>query len=61
MCRVSKNEVKIFLLIDLTNQKSKYLEPILKILNSKGFVTDILKTNYEFQKGGNEMLKISLK
>jgi hypothetical protein len=60
MCRVSKKEVKIFPLLDLKNQKSKYLEPILDILKDKGFETKIIKTNYEFQKGANELLSIKV-
>ena len=60
MCRVSKNEVKIFPLLDLKNQKSKYLKPILEILKNKGFETKIIKTNYEFQKGANELLSIKV-
>lgn len=48
MCRVSKNEVKIFPLLDLKNQKSEYLEPILNALKDKGFETKIIKTDYEF-------------
>ncbi|NQY20225.1 MAG: SAM-dependent methyltransferase [Campylobacteraceae bacterium] len=58
MCRVSKKEVKIFPLLDLKNQKSEYLEAILDILKNKGFETKIIKTNYEFQKGANELLSI---
>jgi len=60
MCRVSKNEVKIFPLLDLKNQKSEYLEPILEILKNKGFETKIIKTDYEFQKGANELLSIKV-
>lgn len=60
MCRVSKKEVKIFPLLDLKNQKSQYLEPILEILKEKGFETKIIKTNYEFQKGANELLRIKV-
>jgi len=60
MCRVSKDEVKIFPLLDLKNKKSKYLEPVLKILKEKGFETKIIKTDYEFQKGANELLSIKL-
>jgi glucan phosphoethanolaminetransferase (alkaline phosphatase superfamily) len=60
MCRVSKKEVKIFPLLDLKNQKSEYLEPILDILKDKGFETKIIKTNYEFQKGANELLSIKV-
>ena len=60
MCRVSKNEVKIFPLLDLKNQKSEYLKSILKILENKGFEAKIIKINYEFQKGANEMLSIKM-
>ena len=60
MCRVSKKEVRIFPLLNLKNKKSEHLEPILKILNERGFETKIIKTNYEFQKGANEMLTIKM-
>jgi len=60
MCRVSNNEVKIFPLLNLKNQKSEYLEPILEVLKKKGFETKIIKTNYEFQKGANELLSIKV-
>jgi hypothetical protein len=60
MCRVSKKEVKIFPLLDLKNQKSEYLEPVLDTLKNKGFETKIIKTNYEFQKGANELLSIKV-
>lgn len=60
MCRVSKEEVRIFPLLNLKNEKSEYLEPILKILNDRGFETKIIKTDYEFQKGANELLSIKV-
>ncbi len=60
MCEISKDEVRIFPIVDLNNQKSKHLEPIIKILNDRGYETKIIKTNYEFQKGASEMLKIKI-
>jgi len=60
MCRVSKKEVKVFPLLDLKNQKSKYLESILDILRNKCFETKIIKTDYEFQKGANKLLTIKV-
>ena len=60
MCRVSKKEVRIFPLLNLKNEKSEYLEPILKTLNDKGFETKVITTNYEFQKGANELLSIKV-
>ena len=58
MCRVSSKEVRIFPLLDLKNEKSSHLESVIKFLNAKGFHTEILKSDYEFQKGANEMLLI---
>lgn len=60
MCRVSKDEVRIFPLLDLNNQKSPYLEPIMKHLKNRGFESKIIKTDYEFQKGANELLSIKV-
>ncbi len=60
MCRVSKKEVRIFPLLNLKNEKSEYLESILNLLNDSGFETEIVKTDYEFQKGANEMLTIKV-
>ncbi len=60
MCRVAKKEVRIFPLLDLKNNKSEYLKPILETLSNKGFKTEIVKTDYEFQKGAFEMLKVEV-
>ncbi|MDD4329314.1 MAG: methyltransferase domain-containing protein [Aliarcobacter sp.] len=60
MCRVSKKEVRIFPLLDLKNKKSEYLAVVLARLKNKGFETKIIKTNYEFQKGANELLIINV-
>jgi len=60
MCEIAKDEVRIFPIVDLNNEKSTHLDPIIKILNEKGYETQIIKTNYEFQKGANEMLKIKI-
>ena len=40
--------------------KNQLNAPILKILKEKGFERKILKTNYEFQKGANELLSIKV-
>jgi len=58
MCRVSKKDVRIFPLLNLENKRSKHLKPTLEVLNNQGFQTKIIKTDYEFQKGANEMLNI---
>ncbi len=60
MSRVAKKEVRIFPLLDLKNNKSEYLKPILETLQNRGFKTEIVKTDYEFQKGAYEMLKVEV-
>ncbi len=59
MCRVAKKEVRIFPLLTLKNETSPYLESIIDFLNAKGVHTRIVKSDYEFQKGANEMLVIN--
>ncbi len=58
MLRVAK-EVRVFPLVDLKGEKSVHVEGVIKGLTSLGFDVNIVKTGYEFQKGGNEMLKIT--
>ena len=57
MLRVAK-EVRIFPIITLEGKKSPYLDTIIEQLKSKGYQAEVVKTNYEFQIGGDEMLKI---
>lgn len=60
MLRVSK-EVRIFPILDLTGNNSKYLSSIIDHMNNVGHKTSIKKVNYEFQRGGNKMLLIKTK
>lgn len=56
MLRVAK-EVRIFPLMDVNAQTSSYLEGVLDCF--KEYHPEILKVNYEFQRGGNQMLILS--
>lgn len=56
--RVSR-ELRIFPLLTLMLQRSTYLDRIITDLHSLGYRTAIIKSDYELQKGGNEMLVIS--
>jgi len=58
MLRVA-DEVRIFPLLTLNNVPSPHLEPVMDHLRSKGYKAEIVKTEYEFQKGADEMLRIS--
>ncbi len=57
LCRVSP-ETRIFPLLELGTKKSRHLEKIIDRLEKDGFAVSIEKVSYEFQKGGNEMLRI---
>ncbi|MGB3310308.1 MAG: hypothetical protein WBG32_09275 [Nodosilinea sp.] len=52
-------EVRIFPLIQLNGQPSAYVEPVIDSLPCQWFSIQIETVAYEFQKGGNQMLKIS--
>lgn len=57
MLRVA-NEVRIFPLLDLNNARSTHLDAVLEYVDKKGYTYEILKSDYEFQRGANEVLKI---
>lgn len=52
-------DVRIFPLLKLDGETSPYLDLAIADLASKGYRTQIQTVAYEFQKGGNQMLKIS--
>lgn len=58
LCRVAK-EVRIFpLLVNFSNEISPWLEPAIAHLQNHGYTTEIVQVAYEFQKGGNQLLRI---
>ena len=57
MLRVAK-EVRIFPLVTLSGEVSKHLAPIVAYLEARKYSCSVVKTDYEFQKGGNEMLMV---
>jgi hypothetical protein len=57
LCRVAY-DVRIFPLIDLDLRLSPYVQPIVYCLEENGFVVSVERIPYEFQRGGNEMLRI---
>jgi hypothetical protein len=58
LCRVA-NDVRIFPLIDLDLRPSPHVQPIVQSLENDGFTASVERVAYEFQRGGNEMLKIT--
>ena len=59
MCRVA-SEVRIFPLLDLKCRLSCHLAPLQAQLSSQGYAATVEAVPYEFQRGGNQMLKITI-
>ncbi|MBD1925002.1 SAM-dependent methyltransferase [Trichocoleus sp. FACHB-90] len=57
LCRVAK-EVRIFPLLHLSGEASPMLVPVMKHLEAQGYNLEIKQVPYEFQKGGNQMLRV---
>jgi hypothetical protein len=57
MCRVA-GEVRVFPLITLDGRPSGYLPPVTKQLRELGHRVSIEPVSYEFQRGGNEMMRM---
>ncbi|HRW10925.1 MAG TPA: hypothetical protein P5121_37745 [Caldilineaceae bacterium] len=57
LCRVAC-EVRIFPLLDLACQRSAHVEPLQRYLQELGYRAQIEAVPYEFQRGGNQMLRV---
>ena len=57
MCRVAK-EVRIFPLLGLGSIPSRHVFPVVKTLRRIGFRVNTETVEYEFQRGGNQMMRI---
>lgn len=57
LCRVAR-EARIFPLLELGARPSRHLEPVMGQLRKDGFKVEIKSVPYEFQKGGDRMLRV---
>lgn len=57
LCRVAA-EVRIFPLVDMKGRPSRHVGPIVAELCRLGLCPTVERVPYEFQRGGNEMLKV---
>jgi hypothetical protein len=57
LCRVA-GEVRIFPLLTLDGTRSPFVEPCVERLHARGYEGRIETVPYEFQRGGNQMLRI---
>ena len=60
LIRVCSGEVRIFPLVGLDAKPYPYLKDILAFLDSNNIKAEIVKVPFEFQKGANQMMKISV-
>ncbi len=58
MCRVA-SEVRIFPILNYNSKESAYVAPIIGLLEQSHFKVSIKEVSYEFQRGGNKMMKVS--
>ncbi len=52
-------EVRIFPLLQLDGEPSPHIESVIQEFSSKGFKVQVQTVDYEFQKGGNQMLRVN--
>jgi hypothetical protein len=57
LCRVA-GEVRVFPLLELGARTSRHLQAVTAGLNAEGYAVTIVPVAYEFQRGGNQMMKI---
>lgn len=57
LCRVAA-EVRIFPLLELGSRSSRHVQVVVDALNASGHRCSIETVPYEFQRGGNQMLRI---
>jgi hypothetical protein len=58
LLRVTKEEVRIFPLVDLEGNRYKHLDKFISYLTDKGCTVEEIIVPYEFQTNANSMLKI---
>lgn len=57
LCRVSQ-EVRIFPLLELGSARSRHLDAVIDAVRDRGLSPEIVAVPYEFQVGGNQMLRV---
>ena len=57
LCRVA-GEIRVFPVLTLQREPSPQLGAVKCALESDGWVCEVLRVNYELQRGGNQMLRV---
>ncbi|MCR8644441.1 class I SAM-dependent methyltransferase [Paenibacillus sp. N1-5-1-14] len=59
LLRVTRKEIRIFPLVDLTGNRYEHLDTIIHYLQEEGCTVTEVKVDYEFQRYANRMLRVS--
>ena len=57
ICRTTE-ELRVFPLLNGSSEKSELLEPLMLGLQERDYNVEVVEVSYEFQKGGNSMLRV---
>jgi hypothetical protein len=57
LCRVA-DEVRIFPVLEMGSRPSRHLGAVMSWLKRENYKAELVSVDYEFQKGGNQMLRI---
>jgi hypothetical protein len=57
MCRVA-DEARIFPILDYNANRSPFVDPLVGHLTQAGYRVAIETVDYEFQRGGNQMMRV---
>ena len=57
LCRVA-GEVRIFPLLTLNQTSSSHVAAVRSVLQADGYQTEVIRVDYELQRGGNQMLRV---
>ncbi len=59
LLRVTKEELRVFPLVDLEGNRYEHLDHVIQYLKDKSYNVEEVRVPYEFQKGANSMLKVN--
>ena len=57
LCRVAQ-EVRVFPLLTLRREPSPHLAAVRSALDAEGWTSEVVRADYELQRGGNQMLRV---
>ncbi|RUT36617.1 SAM-dependent methyltransferase [Paenibacillus zeisoli] len=59
LMRITREEIRIFPLVDLSSRRYEALNKLIELAESKGWAAEERKTDYCFQKGADHYLKLT--